>query len=229
MREASVGSPATSISRQRANGKPSCEMSSLVRPDRMSRARGPQRPIVQCRRQVRDPGAAVLGQVVGEPLQVGHAVRAAGHDAELLVAEPHDREVGAEAAARREHRRVDHAPDRDVALAHRDALHGRERARAGHVEDAERGQVEHRRAVAHREVLRVDDRRPPARVPLRVARAHARRRSRRAASRSTRTSAGAPRPPPRRRPRRGPARARGTGRARRSRELAHCSPGWTIP
>ena len=50
-------------------------------------------------------------------------VRAAGDDAEALVAEPHDREVGAEAAARREQRRVDDAPDRHVHLAHRDALH----------------------------------------------------------------------------------------------------------
>ena len=66
----------------------------------------------------------------------------------------------------REQRRVDGTPDRHVHLAHRDLLHGRERARAGDVEDAERAEVEDRRAVAHREVLGVDDRRPPARVPL---------------------------------------------------------------
>src|SRR5436853_272117 len=41
-----------------------------------------------------------------------------------------------------------------------------ERAGPDDVEDAERGQVEHRGALAHREMLGVDDRRPPARVPL---------------------------------------------------------------
>src|SRR5213592_2203527 len=46
-------------------------------------------------------------------------------------------------------------------------------ARADDVEDAERRQVEHRRAVAHREMLGVDDRRPPARVPFVLARLHA--------------------------------------------------------
>jgi hypothetical protein len=56
--------------------------------------------------------------VVGEPLVVGHPVRAAGDDAEVLVAEAHDREVGLEAPARREPRRVDDATDRDVDLPH---------------------------------------------------------------------------------------------------------------
>ena len=133
----------------------------------MSRARGPHSPSV-VHADVRSVTCALpSGHVVGDPLEVGHAVQAAGHHAELLVAEPQDREVGAEAAARRQQRRVDDAPDRYVHLAHRDLLHGRERAGAGDVEDAERAQVEHRRAVAHREVLGVDDRRPPARVPLR--------------------------------------------------------------
>ena len=46
MREASTRSVPTSIVRQVPNGKPSCETSSLVTLARMSRARGPQRPIV---------------------------------------------------------------------------------------------------------------------------------------------------------------------------------------
>ena len=136
----------------------------------MSRARGPQSPsVVQL--EVRSKICAVpsLGQVVAVPLQVGHAVRAARDDAEVLVAEPHHGEVRAEAAARREHRRVDDLAELHVHLPHRDLLHALERARADDVEDAERGEVEHRGAVAHRQVLGVDDRRPPARVPLGLA------------------------------------------------------------
>ena len=48
------------------------------------------------------------------------------------------------------------------------------------VEDREGGQVDDAGAVAHREVLGVDDRRPPAGVPLVLARQHPRRRTRRA-------------------------------------------------
>jgi len=36
--------------------------------------------------------------MVAEPLEIGHAVCAAGDDSELLVSEPHDRQVGLEAA-----------------------------------------------------------------------------------------------------------------------------------
>ena len=204
------------------NGKPSFETSSLVTDARMSRARGPQSPTVHQRRgEVVDPRAVV--QVVGEPLLVGHAVRAAGDDAEDLVVHPHDRQVGLEVAARREHRRVDDAADRHVHLPRRDLLHDVERARPDDVEDAERGQVEHRGAVAHREVLRVDDRRPPARVPLVLARL--RRRTPRRAARSTRTTAAAPTPPPRRRRRRAPARARRTATGGRRGSTPTARPG----
>src|SRR5439155_332162 len=58
--------------------------------------------------------------------------------------------------------RGEHAQRGDLHLAHRDLLHGLERAWANDVEDAKRAQVEHRSAVAHRQVLSVDDRRPPA-------------------------------------------------------------------
>jgi hypothetical protein len=73
--------------------------------------------------------------VVAEPLDVGHAVRAAGDHAEVVLGQPHDREVGLEAAGSTEDRGVDHATDRDVHLAHA-TLHRRERAGADDVEDA---------------------------------------------------------------------------------------------
>ena len=171
MRDASTRSESISIVRQlRERGSASCDTSSDVsaRED-VARARPPEPERRPRRRQVGDLRAAVGRRVVGVPLQVGHAVRAAGDDAELLVAEPHDRQVALERAARREHRRVDDLAVRDVHLAHRHPLHRLERARAGDVEDAERRQVEHRRAIAHRQVLGVDDRRPPARLPLRLA------------------------------------------------------------
>ena len=134
----------------------------------VARARAPEAERRPGRREV-DDRASRRRRVVRVPLQVGHAVRAAGDDAEVLVAEAHHRQVALERAARREHRRVDDLAVPDVHLAHRDRLHALERAGADHVEDAERGQVEHRRALAHREVLGVDDRRPPARLPLGLA------------------------------------------------------------
>ena len=71
----------------------------------MSRARGPQMPIVETS-SVRSVSvvAPSSGSVVGEPLAVGHAVRAAGDDAEVVVAEPHHGQVGPEAALGVEHR-----------------------------------------------------------------------------------------------------------------------------
>ena len=67
----------------------------------MSRARGPHSPSVvhalvwswTCA----EPSG---GQVVGEPLEVGHPVGAAGDDAERVVGQAHDRQVLLEAAAR---------------------------------------------------------------------------------------------------------------------------------
>ena len=108
----------------------------------------------------------VVLEVVPEPLEVGHAVGAAGDDPEDVLLEAHDREVGLEAARLGQDGRVDHAADRDVHLAHRDLLDGRQGARADDVEDGERGEVEDAGGLAHGEVLGVDDRAPPARVPL---------------------------------------------------------------
>src|SRR5205807_4075892 len=45
-------------------------------------------------------------------------------------------------------------------------LHGLQRTRARDVEDREGREVEEASALAHREVLRVDDRRPPSRLPF---------------------------------------------------------------
>ena len=126
--------------------------------------RAPEPDRAPRRGEVLDP--RVAGEVVREPLLVGHAVRTAGDHTETVVVHLHDREVGPEAAAGGEHRRVDHAAVRNVHLPGGDRLHGFERVRSDDVEDAERREVEHRRPVAHRQVLGVDDRRPPARVPL---------------------------------------------------------------
>ena len=122
--------------------------------------------------EVGERRGARLGQVSREPGPVGHAVRAAGDDPEVVVAQPHHREVGAEAALRVQDGRVDHLADRDVALGDAGLLHHVERLGALDVEDAERRQVDHRGRLAHPEVLGVDDRAPPAGVPLVLARHH---------------------------------------------------------
>ena len=109
------------------------------------------------------------GQVVDEPLAIAHPVRAAGHDPEVVPPEPHDREVRLDAARLVEQRRVDDAPVRDVHLGHGHPLDVVERAWPGDVEDRERREVHHPDPVAHREVLGVDDRRPPARLPFGLA------------------------------------------------------------
>ena len=135
----------------------------------MSRARGPHSPIV-VNAEVWSTTAAPGGQVVGEPLEVRHAVQAAGDHAVAVVGQPHHGEVGAEAALGVEHRRVDHPAVGHVGLGDDDALHGLRRGRPDDVEDRERGQVDDAGPLAHREVLGVDDRRPPAGVPLVLAR-----------------------------------------------------------
>ena len=136
----------------------------------MSRARGPQRPRVD-QAEVRSASCAEPSAGRWSASHLWSAIPCAppGDDAEVLVAEPHDRQVGLEAAARREPRRVDDASDGRVDLAHRHRLQRVERTGPGDVEDRERREVEDPRAVAHREVLGVDDRRPPARVPLGLA------------------------------------------------------------
>ena len=115
---------------------------------------------------------ARLRQVAGEPGAVGHAVRAAGDDPEVVLAQAHHGEVGAEAALGVEDRGVDDLADGDVALGHAGGLHDLERLGALDVEEAERRQVDDRGRLAHAQVLGVDDRAPPARVPLVLARHH---------------------------------------------------------
>src|SRR5450759_2971332 len=136
MREASTCSPPTSTFFQVLNGKPSFETSSLVSAERMSRARGPQRPTVH--------HVDVRSSIFAEP---SFGRWSANHFLSAMPCAPP-------------------VTTRHVHLPRGDLLYDVERARALHVKDRERGQVEHRCAVAHREVLGVDDRRPPARVPL---------------------------------------------------------------
>jgi hypothetical protein len=104
--------------------------------------------------------------VVHEPLLVDHAQRASGDDTEMAVAEPHDREIGLHSAVLVEERGVDDAADGDVGLVDDHPLHVVHGPRPLDVEDGERAEVHHADPVAHRQVLGVDDGRPPARVPL---------------------------------------------------------------
>ena len=95
-------------SRQVPNGKPA--VAHVVAGDRRPAPRGPRPP--QPERglgggQVGERGGAVGGQVVGEPVQVGHAGGAAGHHPEPFRAQPHDGQVGLEPAALVQQRGVD--------------------------------------------------------------------------------------------------------------------------
>ena len=110
--------------------------------------------------------------MVLEPLEVHHAVGSAGDHPEVILAEPHDGEVGHEAAVRCEDGGVDHLADRNVHLAHADLLHCGQGARPGDVEDRERREIHEARRLAQLQVLGVDDGRPPARLPLGRARHH---------------------------------------------------------
>ena len=99
------------------NGNPACETSSDVAPARMSRARGPHSPIVVNELVASNSCAEPsVGQRVGEDLPVAHAHAAAGHDAEPVVREAHDREVGEDPAGLVQERRVDRLARRDVDL-----------------------------------------------------------------------------------------------------------------
>ena len=69
----------------------------------------------------------------------------------------HDRQVGLEAAVRRQDGRVDDLPGGDVHLAQCRALHGVERAGTDHIEDAEGSEVDESGGLAHLQVLGVDD------------------------------------------------------------------------
>ena len=159
-----------------------------------------------------------IDEVVAEPLAVGRTVRAAGDHAEVVVAEPHHGEVGAEAAVGVQDRGVDHLADRHVALCDAGALDAGEGAGALDVEDLERRQVDDAGGLAHPQVLGVDDRAPPARVPLVLARHHGVAVLLERGRRWTRTSAAAPSRRSRRRTRRASAGSRASARA------AGCGP-----
>ena len=171
MRDASTSCEPISIVRHVPNGNPSCDTSSGCdsRQD-VARPRAPEPDRRPGGRHVDERGGAVRRQPVREQLAVGHAVGAAGDDPELVLAQPHDREVGLEAAARAQHGCVDDPSNGDVHLREHRALQGVERSGALHVEDRERGQIEDPGVLSHRQVLGIDDRRPPAGIPFGVAR-----------------------------------------------------------
>ena len=120
-------------------------------------------------RDVMELGRAIGRQGVLEDLPVAHPHTAAGHDPEVVVGEPHDRQVGEDPTGGVQERRVDRPADRDVDLVDAEMLEGGQGTGSRDVEDRKGRQVHEARPVAHREVLGVDDRRPPARLPLGLA------------------------------------------------------------
>ena len=107
---------------------------------------------------------------------VGHAVRAARDDTEVLVAEAHDREIGLEATARGEPRRVDDPSDGHVDLTHRHRLQRVERAPGpdtSKIANADRSKIPARSRIARCSALMIGDHqrlshsasRPPTRSP----------------------------------------------------------------
>ena len=141
--------------------------SSRVQRSRTSRARGPQSPkVAQAEVRSLSLRRAVTNEAVDEPLFLGHAGGAAGDDPESIGTEAHDGEVALEAAPFVEQRGVDDTTDRHVHLRDREVLEAREGSLAGDVQDHEGREVDEPTAVAQRQVLRVDDRGPPARLPL---------------------------------------------------------------
>ena len=100
------GARRPAISRQERKPNPASETSSEVSEATMSRARGPQMPIVDTSsvRSVRSWSPSSSGRWPANHGPVGHAVGAAGDDPEVVVAQPHHGQVGAEAALRVEHR-----------------------------------------------------------------------------------------------------------------------------
>ena len=107
------------------------------------------------------------GQVVGDPLGVGHPGRAAGHHPEPVRAQPHHGQVGPEAAVLVQPRGVHHArrrprsAGRPTGSAPHPARPGPEISSTAKADRSTRAQ-----RVPHGQVLGVDDRRPPARLPL---------------------------------------------------------------
>ena len=230
IRDASTRTGPISIVLQVANGKPSCETSSLVtRGEDVARARPPEAERRPRGREVGELRRAVRREVVGEPLVVRHPVRAAGDDAEVLVAEPHDREVGLEAAARREPRRVDDATDRrrrPVASRPSAARASAPGPETSKIANAERSKIPARSRIARCSALMIGDHqrashsasRRPTRSPYSSSSgafdSYHCGRSQPAASKKTAPSS---------------CSRSWKGESRTSRFEAHCSSGWTMP
>jgi hypothetical protein len=95
-----------------------------------------------------------------EPGEVVHPRPAAGHDHERLLAGAGDGQVTPDPAGGAEHRRVHHGPGAPVDPVRADPFEEREGVWPLDVELDVGGQVEERRALARREVLGADGRRP---------------------------------------------------------------------
>lgn len=87
-------------------------------------------------------------------------------DAEPVVRQTHDRQVGTEPAVLIEDRGVDDPTDGDIHLSQGDVLDGVEGGGAEDVEDDEAREVDEPGALPHGEVFGVDDRGPPAGIPF---------------------------------------------------------------
>ena len=131
----------------------------------LARARAPQPEAEPVIGHVRDRHALVVPELPPEPREVVHARTTAGHDHERLLVGAGDGQVATDPAGRREHRRVDHRAGTAVDPVRADPLEEREGVRSLDVELHVRGQVEERRALARREVLCADGRRPVLRGP----------------------------------------------------------------
>ena len=118
----------------------------------------------------------VVADVPLDPREIARRLCRSGHDEELGGPEPDDGEVALEAAARVEHRRVDHPPDGYVDFVRAQSLQECERVAALQHEFAERRLVEHDDVLAAGTLL-FEHVRQPAR------RAEGVRRSRRARGR----------------------------------------------
>ncbi len=115
--------------------------------------------------------------VAAQPVERLVLRRRGGDDEERVAAQPRDRRVELDPAARVEHRRVDDAARRPVQVGGEDPLDQRQRLRAVHAQLGERGEIEERDALARGAVLRGHRAEPVlAAVGVGVLRALARRR-----------------------------------------------------
>ena len=121
----------------------------------------------------RDGGGGVdqlhrpVGRQVGaEPEQVPCALGSAGDHPEVVGTAPHDGQIRAERSGGGQQRGVDHAADAHVDTGHGQLLEVAQGSWPTHVEDRECAEIDQGDALAHGQVLGLDDRRPPAAIPF---------------------------------------------------------------